>query len=217
MWRMVGLAAILGALAGCVSTKTSAVDDTSRLLGKTVALTSRPRAAFMAATPGKAMFAVLGAVAMEEAGRKIVSENNIEDPAVRVGRDLLSVAQRRYGVVSASISPVSIDSTDIKQLAHAAAGADFLLDVQSYGQGLNFRSDSLTHYWVNTLINVRVIDVVNASLIAEGHCFADTRKDPDPPTYDQLLADHASRLKAILDAQSDECTSKFKREVLKIE
>jgi hypothetical protein len=78
-------------------------------------------------------------------------------------------------------------------------------------------STVFTHYWVDTLINVRVIDVVNASLIAEGHCVADTRKDPDPPTYDQLLTNHASRFKAILDAQSDECASKFKREVLKIE
>lgn len=204
------------ALSGCVSQKTSGVDTSIHFQGKTVALTARPRAAFVAATAGKAAFAVLGALAMEESGKTIVAENGIEDPATTVGRDLLAAAESHYGVVAAPVEPVPIDTTDTAQLAHAAKGADFLLDVQSYGQAFNYFATDWSHYWVSTIINVRLIDVPNAKLIAEGHCAADTRNDASPPTRAELLADKAARLKAMLNAQTAQCTSRFKRDVLKI-
>lgn len=203
-------------VSGCVSQKTSSVDETTNFRGKTVALTARPRAAFIAATAGKAAFAVLGAVAMEESGKTIVAENAIEDPATTVSRDLVTAAQSHYGIVPASTPPASIDTTDVTQLAHAAKGADYLLDVQSYGQSFNYFPTDWSHYWVSTIINVRVIDVPKAKLIAEGHCAVDTRNDATHPTRAELLADGAARLKAILDAQSAQCSLKFKREVLRI-
>jgi hypothetical protein len=208
---------IVVALGGCVSTRTSAVDDGSRLNAKTIALTNRPRAGFMASTAGKALFGPLGVVAMEEAGKKIAADNNIEDPAVLVGRDLLVAAENRYGAVAASMPPIQIDITDVTKLAHAAAGADFLLDVQSYGQLFSFFPGRPTYYWLSTTLNVRVIDIPHAKLIAEGHCAVDTRKDPDPPTYDELLADKAARMKAVLNAQSEQCLAKFKKDVLMID
>jgi len=206
----------LYALSGCVSQRTSGVDESIHFQGKTVALTARPRAAFVAATAGKAMFAVLGAVAMEESGKTIVAENGIEDPATTVSRALLAAAESHYGIVTAPMGPVPIDTTDISQLARAAKGADFLLDVQSYGQSFNAFPTDWSHYWVSSIINVRLIDVPKAKLIAEGHCAVDTLNDASHPTRAELLADKAARLKAILDAQSAQCASKFKREVLRI-
>lgn len=206
----------LFALNGCVSTKTSAIEDTSQFQSKTVALTARPRAAFMAGTAGKAMFAVVGAVAMEESGKAIVTDNAIDDPATTVARDLLAAAEKRYGVVAAPMQPIVIDTTDMSQLARAAKGADLLLDVQSYGQSFMYFPADWSHYWVSTIINVRLIDVPRAGLIGEGHCDVNTRKDPNPLTRSELLEDKAARLKAILDAQSAHCAAKFRAEVLRI-
>ena len=66
----------------------------------------------MAETAGKAMFGIFGVTAMEESGKIIVAENAIEDPATTVSRELLAAAERRYGVVAASMAPVPIDTTD---------------------------------------------------------------------------------------------------------
>jgi hypothetical protein len=171
----------------------------------------------MATTGGKALFGPLGVLGMEEAGKKIAAENNIEDPAVQVGRNLLTAAEKRYGVVEASMSPIKTDVTDVTHLAHAATGTDILLDVQSYGQSFNFFPDRPKHYWLQTMLNVRVIDVPNARLIAEGHCAVSSRNDSDSPTYDELLADKAARMKAVFNAQSEQCSAKFKSEVLRID
>jgi hypothetical protein len=170
----------------------------------------------MAETAGKAAFGLFGVAAMEENGKTIVAQNGIADSATTVSQDLLAAAQRRYSVVPASMAPIPIDTTDISQLAHAAKGADFLLDVQSYGQSFMYFPTDWSHYWVSTVINVRIIDVPQAKLIAEGHCAENTRNEPSPPTRDELLADKAVRLRTILDAQSAQCASKFRREVLKI-
>jgi hypothetical protein len=214
--RILLCACVVLSLAACVSQRTSAVNDSSKLQAKTVALTARPRAAFMAGTAGKSMFALIGVVAMEESGKAIVAENGIEDPAVTVRRDLLAAAEKHYGVIPASMPPVSIDTTDIAQLARAAKGADYLLDVQGCGQAFNPLTLNWAHYWINTMINVRVIDVPQAKLIGKGHCAVNNRDEPNLPTHDELLANNAARLKTILDAQSAQCTAQFKRDVLKI-
>jgi hypothetical protein len=67
----------------------------------------------MAGTAGKAMFAVVGAVAMEESGKAIATENAIDDPTTTVARDLLAAAEKRYGVVVATTQTIAIDTTDI--------------------------------------------------------------------------------------------------------
>jgi hypothetical protein len=208
-------------LAGCVSQRTTAVSDTTGWRGKTVAVTARPPAGFAAMTGGKALLLgfgpIGGAIAgagMASAGKSIITENGIEDPAPRLDQDLLKVAGVQYGAVAASIAPVSVDTTDVGKLAQAAVGADLLLDVQCYDRGMMLRG--LHHYDVHSSINVRVIDVHAAKLLAEGHCRQTTDKEPNPPTYDELLAEKAARLKAILDTQREACSTKFSTEVLNI-
>lgn len=98
------------------------------------------------------------------------------DPAVRVGRDLLAAAEKSYGAVTAVVSTIQVDVADVTKLAHPAAVADSLLDVRSYGQLFSAFPNKPTHYWLGTTLNVHVIDVPNARLIAEGYCAVNTRK-----------------------------------------
>jgi hypothetical protein len=94
-------------LAACVSTRTTQIarSGSDRWAGKTVVLTARPTASFVAMTAGKAAFGLVGVLAMIEAGNALVTENGIEDPAPLLGQALLNSAQSHYGVIPASIAP----------------------------------------------------------------------------------------------------------------
>jgi hypothetical protein len=205
-------------LAGCVSTRNAAVSDerTKDWRGKTIALTARPRADFVAMTAGKAAFALIGAVAMIEAGKSIVEQNGIEDPAPILAQDLLIEAQTWYDVIAMTTAPVAIDTTDLNKMVHAASGADLLLDVQSMGSQFRYFPTDWSHYAVDSAFKVRLLDVRTGSLIAEGFCRQTTEKEPSPPTKDELLANRASRLKSILANQRDVCLKQLKKDVLAI-
>jgi hypothetical protein len=205
-------------LAGCVSTRNASVseDRTRDWHGKSVALSARPRADFVASSAGKAAFALLGAAAMISAGNEIVQKNGIEDPVPILGEDLLAAAQMRYGVVPASPARVPVDTTDVGKLARAAKGSDLLLDVYSLGSRFAYFPTDWSHYAVDSTFKVFLIDVKKGSIIAEGFCRQTTQKDPSPPTRDELLADSAMRLKAILTSQREACLEQLKRDVLAI-
>jgi hypothetical protein len=177
-------------------------------------VSARTRAPFMAMTAGKALLGTQGVTAMVEAGQTLVADNEIPDAARELGRQLLAWTQAQYGVTAAAAAPVSIESTDTAELAAAARGVDLLLDVQPKSIGFRYRRTDPTHYVVYSSFKLRVIDVPHAQLLAEGFCRRTSKDDPDTPTYDELLADHAARLKAVLDAQRDACLGQFKSEVL---
>jgi hypothetical protein len=205
-------------LAGCVSTKNVTVsnDRTKEWQGKTIAVTTRPRADFVAMTAGKAAFALVGAVAMIEAGKAIVNENEIEDPAPVLAQSLIKAAETHYGVIAATNASASVDTTDVPKLAHAAGGADLLLDVQSLGNQFRYFPTDWSHYAVDSAFKVRLIDVHAGSLLAEGFCRQTTQKDPSPPTKSELLADQAATLKSILATQRDACLQQLEKDVLGI-
>jgi hypothetical protein len=89
-------------------------------------------------TAGKAAFALVGAVAMSEAGNAIVKDNGIDDPTILLVQNLTSEAEVRFGAVAATPSSVAIDTTDLAKMAHAASNADLLLDVQSLGSQFRY-------------------------------------------------------------------------------
>jgi hypothetical protein len=202
-------------LSGCVSTRNAALtaDRTPALQGKTIVVSNRPRADFVAMTAGKAAFALVGAVAMIEAGNAIVKDNGVDDPTVLLAQNLIGEAELRYGVVAATPSSVPIDTTDLAKMAHAASNADLLLDVQSLGSQFRYFPTDWSHYAVDSAFKVRLLDVRSASLMAEGFCRQTTQKEPSPPTKDELLADKAARLKSILATQRDACLQQLKKDV----
>ena len=202
-------------LTGCVSTKTTEApaEQLSKWQGKTVALSDRPRAGFAPMTAGKAMLGLLGTAALIEAGKTIVAENGIEDPAPVLARELLAAGEKKYGVVPASIPPVKVDTGDVAQLAKAAKGADILLDVQNVGFGWIYHSTDWGHYRVITSYKLRIVDVAKSVLIAEGFC-ARKSEDSEMKTKDELLADHAALLKTTINDQRDACRKDLGKQVL---
>ncbi len=217
MRLVVALLCVVG-ITGCVSTRNAQIENgtAAALRGKVVATTDRPRAGFFPMTPGKAVFGLIGAAAEIEAGKTIVAENDIKDPAPIVDHTLLLAAQKQYGIVPATTPPVHIDTTDVVKLAQAAAGADVLFDVQGVAATFRYLPTKWGKYVVESSYKFRIIDVHARKLIAEGFCAKSTKDEPVPPSYDELLADKATRLKSILDSQRDACTNQFATQVLNL-
>jgi len=147
------------------------------------------------------------------AGAKLQAQEAIEDPALRVARDLLTAAQQHYAVLAAPDVAVP-RLANPKELTRAAQGVDLLLDVSSTSSVVKRPFSS--RYWVNTNMFGRAIDVHTGKVFADSFCQMVRGGDPDPLTYEELIANNAARLKAILARESHACLVKFTADVLGI-
>ena len=144
---------------------------------------------------------LIGAVAMTQSNKNsAVAENGIEDSAPVVSQALLLAAQNHYGAVPAA-SPVRIDTTDVRQLAQSAAGADVLFDVQETEFTYEFIPFKHDQYRVHSSFKFRIVDVHAGTLMAEGSCQQSTKDEPSHPSEDELMANDAALLKQILNSQ----------------
>lgn len=62
----------------------------------------------------------------------------------------------------------------------------------------------------------RLIDAATKDVVAEGACARVPDQQPGSPTYDELMADGAKRLKSELATAAVECLTQFKRDTLKL-
>jgi hypothetical protein len=208
--------ALSSAASGQDSTTAASNSAFSGWQGKTVALSNRPMVNFLPNTSGGTLYGVKGMIDMVDAGRQLVTEYSLQDPAPAMARQLLQAAQERYGVVPANAATVSVDETAVGKLAQAAHGADLLFDLQLVGWGIRHVPLHPLQYWVNFSATVRIIDVGKAALLGTRTCHAGDDSDSELSTYDALVADHAALLKSRLGRDADRCVSEFKAQVLHI-
>lgn len=189
---------------------------TSAWQGKSLAVTTRTRESFVAMTAGKAAFGLIGAAAMISAGNDIVKQNDIEDPAPHLTTELADAAVSQYAVTRYTGPAILVSTDEIPKLAKAGAGADLLLDVQSLGGDFRYLPADWSHYVVDSKYIVRLIDVKSAKVVGAGTCVESTKNELPLPTREELLDNHAQRLKSILDAQREHCFTHIKSAVLNI-
>jgi hypothetical protein len=168
----------------------------------------------MAYTRAKVSFGLLGIAAAARAGKQIIEENSVENPAPRIANVLVEAAKNRYGVTAAPLAPLMLESTDTSTIARAGRGADMVFDVQSTGGSIEPVLSQTGRYFVASGFRFRVINVASGHVLGDQTCVRTTQTQPDPPTYDQLIADHAARLKIILGGQRDFCVEYFEPQVL---
>jgi hypothetical protein len=208
-------AACVSSLAGCVSTRTTGVSDDSAFTmhGKSIATSQRSKPDFAAMTAGKAMFGLVGAVAMISAGNRIVTDNGIEDPAPFVADQLRQALKVKYGLLTAAGPAPLTNSTDTRKLASLYSVGDFVLDVQTVNWSFLYRPN-LTHYRVMYSVKVRLIDTRAAKLMAEAFCYRKDDDDRNPPTHEELLVNQASLLKTRLHDDATECADELTKKLL---
>jgi hypothetical protein len=200
MRRMMVLLAGLVTLAGCVSTKNVPLQQArmASLQGKTLTVVKREKPSFTAMTAGKAAFGLIGAAAMVAKGNSIVQENNVEDPAGYIAKEL---AGDLAAVYSMTIVPVE-------------GGADLLLDVRTVNWSFAYFPTDWNSYRVIYSTKLKLTDK-SGKVLAEGFCARIPEKSDGAPGYEELMADQAARLKQELKAGADQCIGEFRTKVLR--
>jgi hypothetical protein len=204
----------VSALGGCATYKPESVSQSALqpYQGERLTVVTYKKADFVAMTQTIAitsgLFGAIGGLAGASVaidnGNKIVSDDNISDPALEISaklapqvRDLLKPSSEN------PLSSVDTKATDEKAISKLVGNDGVIFDVETLGwQFIYFPFSS--HYRVVLSMRARLIDAHNGKRIAQAPCtYASDEKDA--PTYDEMLADSGTRLKAMIAAGTDQC------------
>lgn len=217
---MIRTAAVIAtslALGACttINNKQISPETSTQLQGKTVAVTSYKAPDFTAFTAGKAAFAILGAAAMISEGNEIVQQNNIEDPAIAIGKGLQEKLKASKNTVPVA-TPLAVTSDDLSGILSKNTDAQYIIDYQTLNWMFNYYPTDWSHYKVSYGGRLRLIDVATKAVVAESGCTAVQGDDKNPPTKDQLLDNNAQLLKSYLAKAASDCVDLLARDVLKL-
>jgi hypothetical protein len=216
-WILPIAAAML--LSGCVSTATKTIDAQamSAVRHQSVVRTARDMPDFGEMTPAKVTFGMIGAALMISEGNKTVANNNIADPAVAIADALLGAMQTAHGTQIVA-SPVRIDNEDPARIAELAKGkARYVLDVRTLMWQMMYFPTDWTHYQVMYTVKARLIDVDARTVVAEAFCKQLPESNANAPTFDEMLALNAARLKATNAAYAQACANNLGRDMLALQ
>jgi len=202
-------------LTGCTSTATVKLNQSSfkKVEGKSLTLTTSDKPDFSAMTAGKASFGLLGAMAMISKGNDIVQRNNIPDPAVIISKNIANKLIKKYSM-KPRFNIIAEPNDSVKKLVLKYGQYDFIVDVRTINWGFGYFPTNWNNYRVLYSSKLRLIDTNTRSVIAESFCSSISSKNPQPPSYNQLLSNGATRLKSELITAANHCTKKLLNEIL---
>lgn len=214
--RVIGVLTILSLTACTTVSHTPLSQETSlQLREKSVVRTEYPMQDFAAFTAGKAAFALLGAAAMISEGNEIVKENDIQDPAIAIGKGLAEKLTLARNV--SMVQPTKkATSDDIVTLIETYPGAGYLLDVKTFNWMFSYYPTDWAHYRVIYNARLRLIDSTKKTVLAETMCSTVQGDDKNPPTKDQLLDNKAGLLKEYLGKAATTCVDLLAKDILKL-
>jgi hypothetical protein len=214
--------ALLAALAlfstGCVSTANVGLpkDRLPQITGATMTTTARPRPDCAMFKAGNAMFGMVGGLAAVSAGNELVRKYDIQDPAPAMAEELVRHLATTLHVVPQAGQGVAIDTQDVPKIADAAQGkADLVLDVQTVNWSYFYLPTKWMHYRLMYTVKLRLIDVRTKQLVAEGFYAWKEPEGTAYPTYDEMIADNAAKIREDLKIASAAAVEAFKTGVLK--
>lgn len=216
MRKFCAVAAIAAMLVGCAPVATKSINSSAGLQGRRLAITSHPIPDFSAGTAGKAMFAMVGAIAMIHAGNEMVRQDQIEDPAIHIGQRLSMDLAKTQGVTVLPSNGLVATSDDAATLIKTYPGADLLLDVKTYAWSYIYYPTKWGSYRVNYDANVRLLDGKSGEVIAQQTCKIDPTDPNNPPTLDALRANRSALLKQLLSKAADTCVENVEQQVLRV-
>ncbi|MEO1902151.1 MAG: hypothetical protein ABGX87_10395 [Alcanivorax sp.] len=131
-----------------------------------MATTERPMPALSAITPTKAQFGFLGGMAMASAGKRIVEENDVDDPAVRVSSELADQLAKALGAET-----ISQDAGMLEP--------DVLVDVQTRVWQLIYYKSAWGTYSITYRAKAQFIDADTETVLGTGSCSVRPEKDSE--------------------------------------
>ncbi|MFC6633245.1 hypothetical protein [Microbulbifer taiwanensis] len=205
---------------GCAGVKTVPLSEESipMIEGRAISGSfSNEKPGFAAMTAGKGAFGALGAVAMISAGNKLIAENNVEDPADYIYEALATELAKQYALRLLEGSRVETSGAKLDELSAQVNDSRLLLDVRTVGWNFVYFPTTWNKYKVGYSAMLRLIDTSTKEVLAESMCSKTSHEDSDTaPTYDELVANQAERLKQELHAAANYCIKDFKGNTLRL-
>ncbi len=188
----------------------------SGIKNKEVVAAKSEKPHFVPQTAGKVALIFLGGagyLAMISDGKEIVAENNVDDPAIYIGEKLIADLSAKYGT-KLSAKSVTITGDDVQAISKTNSDIDLILEIRTIFWGFRYFPTTWNKYRVVYSSRLRLIDVKGGKVLAEDSCSRDPDETPTAPTYDELLANNAERLKSELKEAADFCVADLKIKVL---
>lgn len=197
-------------LSGCASTKNITMDHSTASLTKpaTVVISNRESPDFSAATAGKALFGVVGVLSMLSEGKKIVEQNNVEDPAHFISTEIFTAISQGYQLELINSDKI-VSGNNIRKISAAYATADWVIDVETLNWGFMYLPADWNNYWAFYTARVKIIDTRDQAIIAQWLCPYQQEDDGATPSYDEFLLNNAERLKQEIQKAAVHCINEF--------
>jgi len=171
-------------------------------------------------------FGAIGVVPPEILGASVVADNDIRNPADdmarEVAREFAAAHGYRFQDGGVSIDDEKIERIKSGQLAEVFPGATYVVSVSTGGTDLMEAStmgspdpDGSFKGRFDLLFGavVHIEELPHATVAGRSGCFLMPEKRPGLLTHNELLADHAAGLKALLKMKTDQCMSIIKAEL----
>lgn len=154
---------------------------------------------------------VMGPLPAHYQGRKLVRQDGINDPAEEINDTLVKALTDRYGAKPTLEGWPVTDPVDMVSASQSArpvpdAPVRYALNVRVVDWSLSRFTSHPKQYYVRLAVVVRLIDVQQAEILAQGSCDIDPGYIETDPTAVEMLAEQGKLLKQQLQAEVDECT-----------
>ncbi|OLL30850.1 hypothetical protein BTH42_14840 [Burkholderia sp. SRS-W-2-2016] len=199
------------ALAGCtvIQTKTLATDRSEVLYGKTLVVDEYPTPTFTASTPGKAIFAMIGAALMIAEGNQFVKESEIHDPAAYIGNQLARRLATQHTITLRPNDAGPLNGNSIDEIAARYPQSDLVLDSQTTYWSYVYFPAHWDSYRLMYAVRTRLIDVRSRSVLAEAFCKHIPEYSDDAPSHERLTANAGEWVKQRLMIYADACVDEL--------
>jgi hypothetical protein len=117
--------------------------------------------------------------------------------------------ETKYDITYTGISDAEIADDDVSKLAAFYKTTSFALDIRTINWGFLYYPLYWTRYRLTYAARMRLIDTNSAAVLAEGGCYSLRDKIDTAPTYEELLENGASRLKAEIEDAVIDCAQEF--------
>ena len=199
-------------------------ESAAKINGKTCEISKPKTPDFYAQTTGKAWLPpMIGMAASFSAGREIIEQNNIEDPAILVSKELEKVLNQKFNLKFLPRSEIISETSDMDTLCKTYSKGDLLLDVRTVGWAFGTGEGSVpafsTQYLVSLVINLKVIDLKAKEALSEEVFVYPIRGSDDSNrnfSYDELMNNNADGLKKELKRATDKAVIFFKEKTFSL-
>jgi hypothetical protein len=222
--RLLVQIAVSSTIAFFCGTQTVCAGGTTRIPGvdgKSVLLVRRPDPGFeLVTSSGSAAgaFALLGPghvtstrSAMQDAGRRLVTDDQIEDPAVALSAALLADMAATYRLQVLDENAAIVQDDNQLETFRKQKHVDLILDFHTEAWRTYYFLD-FKHYDVWYYAKARLIDGLTGSVIRRAKCAHKPDKTANSPAIDELLADKGAKLRAAVEAAKQLCLATVREE-----